>query len=73
MYWFKERDRNTKFFHSYVRGRRKKLCLDPVKDIRGNEVTDNIQMCEEMIKYFQGKFIEEGSNLELTCLTLSQN
>lgn len=44
MSWLKKRDRITTFFHSYVRGITKKLCLDRIKEIRGYEVTDNIQM-----------------------------
>lgn len=68
MSWFKEGDRNTKFFHSYVRGRRKKLRLDRIKDIRGHEVTNNFQMGEAAIEYFQGQFLEEGSNQEVDML-----
>ncbi|KAH0757928.1 hypothetical protein KY290_021421 [Solanum tuberosum] len=59
MKWFKERDRNTKFFHSYVRGRRKKLHIESIKDIRGVEVHSNDQKGEIEVEYFQNQFSEE--------------
>ncbi|KAG5600135.1 hypothetical protein H5410_031505 [Solanum commersonii] len=46
---FKEEDSNTKFFHSYIRGRRKKLHLSRIKNIRRNEVITNEQMRETTI------------------------
>ncbi|XP_019256252.1 PREDICTED: uncharacterized protein LOC109234638 [Nicotiana attenuata] len=35
MAWFKDGDRNTKFFHAHVRGRRKKLQLNRIQNRQG--------------------------------------
>lgn len=32
MSWFMEENKNTKFFHSYVKGRRKILCIQNIED-----------------------------------------
>uniref|UniRef100_A0A0V0HAW3 Putative ovule protein n=1 Tax=Solanum chacoense TaxID=4108 RepID=A0A0V0HAW3_SOLCH len=62
MKWFNEGDRNTKFFHSYVRGRRKKLHIESIKDIRGIEVSDNDQKGEAAVEFFQNQFSAEACN-----------
>ncbi|KAH0699317.1 hypothetical protein KY284_013532 [Solanum tuberosum] len=34
MRWFKDEDRNTKFFHEYVKGRRRKLNIKEIKTMQ---------------------------------------
>ncbi|XP_049388501.1 uncharacterized protein LOC125852861 [Solanum stenotomum] len=68
MKWFQEGDRNTKFFHSYVRGRRKKLHLERIKDMRGVEISSNEQKGTVAVEYFQDQFSEEERNLDFSIL-----
>lgn len=41
MHWFKEGDRNTKFFHSHVKGKRKGLWIQNIEDEQGNVLNSN--------------------------------
>ncbi|KAH0644091.1 hypothetical protein KY289_035065 [Solanum tuberosum] len=68
MTWFKDGDRNIKFFHSYVRGRRKKLHIDHIKDVRGNGVNTNVQMGEATTGFFQIQLSDEGNIQEYDML-----
>lgn len=60
MKWFQDGDRNTKFFHSYVTSRRKKLCLHRIQSNDGVWITDKQAMGEEAVHYFQEHFKEKN-------------
>ncbi|XP_019258573.1 PREDICTED: uncharacterized protein LOC109236798 [Nicotiana attenuata] len=58
MLWFKDGDRNTKFFHVQVKGRRKKLQLKRIKDNMDNWIEDDEQIAEEAIRFYKDQFTE---------------
>ncbi|XP_059301845.1 uncharacterized protein LOC132053756 [Lycium ferocissimum] len=47
MEWFNEGDRNKKFFHSYVRGTRRKLALERIQDQNGVWVETAAELGDE--------------------------
>lgn len=53
MSWFQDGDRNTKFFHAQVNGRRKRLQLKRVQNSIGNWLEDNTEMVEEAVRLFK--------------------
>ncbi|XP_075111250.1 uncharacterized protein LOC107797084 [Nicotiana tabacum] len=58
MTWFKEGDRNTKFFHAQVRGRRKRLQLKRIQKSRGTWIEEEQGIAEEAIKFYEEQFTE---------------
>nr|XP_009796280.1 PREDICTED: uncharacterized protein LOC104242863 [Nicotiana sylvestris] len=58
MTWFKEGDRNTKFFHAQVRGRRKRLQLNRIQNSGGTWIEEEQEIAEEAIKYYEEQFTE---------------
>ncbi|KAK6791948.1 hypothetical protein RDI58_011029 [Solanum bulbocastanum] len=63
MRWFKEGERNTKFFHSYVKGRRKKLIISEITTRQGNKITSTQNIGEEAVGVFHAQF-KEGQEIE---------
>lgn len=59
MKWFAEGDRNTKFFHPYVKGRRKKLHLAQITNSQGVTVHTNHEIRKEVVTFFKEQFREE--------------
>ncbi|XP_009790176.1 uncharacterized protein LOC107776673 [Nicotiana tabacum] len=59
MAWFKDGDRNTKFFHAQVNRRRKRLQLKKIQNSAGSWIEGNEQMAEEAINFFQYQFHED--------------
>ncbi|XP_060210563.1 uncharacterized protein LOC132637499 [Lycium barbarum] len=55
MRWFKDGDRNTKFFHSYVKGRRKKLALQRIQNSQGDWISSNNDIREEAVRFYQNQ------------------
>nr|XP_016495997.1 PREDICTED: uncharacterized protein LOC107815006 [Nicotiana tabacum] len=58
MAWFKEGDRNTKFFHAQVNGRRKRLQLKRIQNNMGNWIDEEDQIPEEVVNFFKDQFCE---------------
>ncbi|XP_070002593.1 uncharacterized protein LOC142165947 [Nicotiana tabacum] len=58
MTWFKEGDRNTKFFHAQVRGRRKRLKLIRIQNSGGTWIEEEQEIAEEAIKFYEEQFTE---------------
>ncbi|XP_075096329.1 uncharacterized protein LOC142174435 [Nicotiana tabacum] len=58
MTWFKEGDRNTKFFHAQVRGRRKRLQLNRIQNSGGTWIEEEQEIAEEAIKFYEEQFTE---------------
>lgn len=69
MKWFVEGDMNTKFFHSYVKGRRKKLHLSEISNEQGEMVHSNQQIGEAAVAFFSNQFKEEGNAPNFSMLT----
>ncbi|XP_075103633.1 uncharacterized protein LOC142178207 [Nicotiana tabacum] len=59
MSWFKDRDRNTNFFHAQVNGRRKRLELNRIQNSEGNWIEDTEAMADEGVKFFNSQFHED--------------
>lgn len=49
--WFAEGDKNFRFFHSYVNGRRKKLHITKINDRQGNTIHNNQQKRDETVDF----------------------
>ncbi|KAG5616263.1 hypothetical protein H5410_016087 [Solanum commersonii] len=59
MKWFKEGDANTKFFHSYVTGRKKKLHIAEIS---------NEQIGKATVDFFVAQFTEDNGNSDYNML-----
>ncbi|XP_070020059.1 uncharacterized protein [Nicotiana sylvestris] len=58
MLWFKDGDRNTKFFHAQVNGRRKRLKLSKIQNSLGNWIEEDHLIAEEALKFYKDQFTE---------------
>lgn len=56
---FNNGDRNTKFFHSYVTERRKKLNIPEIYTAQGDLINSIENNGEEAVSYFEDQFKEE--------------
>ncbi|KAH0742871.1 hypothetical protein KY290_030864 [Solanum tuberosum] len=68
MKWFKEGDANTKFFHSYVTGRRKKLHIAETVTEQGITVQSNEQIGKASVDFFAAQFTEDNDNSDYNML-----
>ncbi|XP_070040704.1 uncharacterized protein [Nicotiana tomentosiformis] len=59
MQWFQDGNRNTKFFHAQVNGRRKRLQLRRIQNNNGIWLEDTGSMDEEAVRFFNAQFKEE--------------
>ncbi|XP_060211916.1 uncharacterized protein LOC132639487 [Lycium barbarum] len=50
MDWFVDGDKNTRFFHNLVKGRRKKLQIKRIKNSDGSRIEDEDQMADEAVE-----------------------
>ncbi|XP_060190596.1 uncharacterized protein LOC132619837 [Lycium barbarum] len=57
--WFQDGDRKSKFFHAYVKGRRKKLRVDNIQDADGNWLTNQEEISQEAVRCYQKQFEED--------------
>nr|XP_016475204.1 PREDICTED: uncharacterized protein LOC107796895 [Nicotiana tabacum] len=60
MLWFKYGDRNTKFFHTQVNGRRKRLKLSSNQNSLGNWIEEDHLIAEEAISFYKDQFAESA-------------
>jgi len=71
MKWFNDGDRNTKFFHTYVIGRRRRLQINEIEDERGEMLKNVRSIGGEAVKVFKSQFLESNVNdeeLMLECI-----
>ncbi|XP_070015222.1 uncharacterized protein [Nicotiana sylvestris] len=61
MTWFKEGDRNSKFFHAQVRGRRKRHQLNRIQNSGGTWIEEEQEIAEEAIKFYEEQFTEAAT------------
>lgn len=52
-------NRNTKFFHSHVTGKRNKLQLKKIKDPNGNWQDKEEDIMQEAITFYTDQFVED--------------
>lgn len=50
--WFNQGDRNTKFFHSYVKGKRRKLYIHEIHDEIGEVLKGNLEIRNAAVFFF---------------------
>ncbi|XP_075103555.1 uncharacterized protein LOC142178123 [Nicotiana tabacum] len=60
MTWFAEGDRNTRFFHNHVNGKRRKLKLNRIHNGDGVWIETQDLLDKEAVDFFQNKFSHEG-------------
>lgn len=68
MKWFSEGDKNTKFFHSYVKGRRRKLHISEIEITSGQTVQTVQQIGEAAVSHFAEQFQEEDYDRDVDML-----
>lgn len=66
--WYNEGDKNTNFFHSLVKGRRKRLHLKRVIRSYGTWVEGEEAIVAEAVNYFQNQISRTDCNEELSLL-----
>lgn len=64
MSWFKHGDRNTKFFHDLVNGRRKRLQLRRIQNIGGVWIKENEAIANEAMNFFQAQFHQQHTHTD---------
>ncbi|XP_075096407.1 uncharacterized protein LOC142174500 [Nicotiana tabacum] len=68
MQWFKDGDRNTKFFHVHVNGRRKRLQLKRIQDSTGIWLEQEEEIAKEAVKSFKDQFTKNTIPLDFRIL-----
>ncbi|XP_019161001.1 PREDICTED: uncharacterized protein LOC109157602 [Ipomoea nil] len=63
-----EGDRNSKFFHSMVKERRRKLYIHKVKDDTGQWIEDRQGIAQNVVSFFEGLFTTEAGTFDLSKL-----
>ena len=58
MQWLKEGDKNTQFFHSKVKGRRKRNTMQKIQGKDSTWTTSEEEIGEEVVKQFKELFHE---------------
>ncbi|XP_015159074.1 uncharacterized protein [Solanum tuberosum] len=58
MRWFKQGDKNTRFFHNYMKGRRKKLNITEIQNAQGDLVKTIDDIGAKAVLFFEGQFRE---------------
>ncbi|XP_059302336.1 uncharacterized protein LOC132054310 [Lycium ferocissimum] len=56
---FQDGDKNSKFFHAYVKGRRKNLRVDNIQDADGSWLTNQEEISQETVKCYHKQFEED--------------
>ncbi|XP_059315045.1 uncharacterized protein LOC132065599 [Lycium ferocissimum] len=57
--WFVDGDKNTRFFHNLVKGRRKKLQIKRIQNSDGSWIEDDDQMADEVVHFYSQQFSQE--------------
>ncbi|XP_060202145.1 uncharacterized protein LOC132630592 [Lycium barbarum] len=57
--WFVDGDKNTRFFHNLVKGRRKKLQIKRIQNSDGSWIEDEDQMADEAVHFYSQQFSQE--------------
>jgi len=68
MRWFTDGDRNTKFFHAYVKGRRRNFNIREIKTIQEDTINSPQNIGEEAVNVFRDKFKETQETVDFSML-----
>lgn len=71
MKWFTQGDKNTKFFHSYIRGKRKKLQIRDIEDAQGHMLKRDKEIGQEAVRVFRISSLKQMSVQIFPCWMLS--
>ncbi|XP_075084878.1 uncharacterized protein LOC107761180 [Nicotiana tabacum] len=61
MTWFDEDDRNTRFFHNYINGKRQKLQLKRIQNLDGAWLESQELMSLAAVEFFRRQFTQESN------------
>nr|XP_009606476.1 uncharacterized protein LOC104100838 [Nicotiana tomentosiformis] len=70
MSWFVEGDRNTRFSHKHVNGKRQKLQLKRIQNHDGTWIVSQDQLADAAVEFYQKQFTQEDDS---TCSKLLSN
>ena len=56
MHWLKEGDANSKYFHSLIRGKRKRMSIHKILNDNGGWIQGDENIARETCEYYQGFF-----------------
>ena len=73
MEWFQDGDKNSKFFHNYVNGRRKMLQLKRIQNNQGQWLEDENEIAQEALRFFQEQFQQQPENRESSRFDILQH
>ncbi|KAK4706309.1 hypothetical protein R3W88_034132 [Solanum pinnatisectum] len=65
MQWFQEGDRNTKFFHSHVKGKKRKLMISEIQTDQGDTIHTTKNIGEEAVKVFKEHYVYLHENVPI--------
>ncbi|PPR85316.1 hypothetical protein GOBAR_AA35375 [Gossypium barbadense] len=63
--WFREGDRNTRYFHAKATGRLKKNLIEKIKDMDGNWVASSKDISQVAKNYFLSLFRSNGQRVDI--------
>ncbi|XP_060182297.1 uncharacterized protein LOC132611960 [Lycium barbarum] len=66
--WNLDGDRNTRYFHSIVKGRRKRLLLTRIQNADGEWVDNVDDIATEAISFYQNQFSQESGRVDSNLL-----
>lgn len=70
MLWFKDGDRNTKFFHAQVNSRRRRLQLKGIQNCRGDWIENNDGMAKEAVNFLRPNSMKTKFHMLLGLLNM---
>ena len=62
--WFKDGDTNSKYFHSIIRGRRRKLFIHKIVTEKGDWIQDENNIAHEACEHFNTIFTGENKHID---------
>ncbi|XP_075099042.1 uncharacterized protein LOC142175932 [Nicotiana tabacum] len=68
MNWFAKGDRNTRFFHNHMNGKRHNLHLKRIQNGDGTWLESQYFMANAAVEFFQRKFTQEGESTSFELL-----
>ncbi|XP_049390321.1 uncharacterized protein LOC125854782 [Solanum stenotomum] len=66
--WFKDGDRNTKFFHSYVKDRKRRMNIKEIHTDQRDIISGTQNIVKEAVKVFKGQFNEVRGDRDYSML-----
>lgn len=68
MDWFKEGDRNTKFFHTIVKGRRSRLKVNRIQNDAGERLEQEEEIAVAAIDFYNRQFTKQAESKDFEIL-----